>query len=90
MTADHTGNAFRALLERYRATLPDKIRELDGALKAYQADEADGRQALKVCAHRLAGSASSYGYDDLSLAAARLDDGLAGALLLALKEASAR
>lgn len=64
------------LRERYRGSLPDKRDLLQQAWTHFreQPDSAAAREELRTLLHRLAGSASSYGYTRLGAAAGAADD----------------
>ncbi len=64
------------LRSEYRGELPHRLEEMRGYLN--QARSADAKQLewlekAHTIAHRLAGTAGSYGFDSLSQAAANLD-----------------
>ncbi len=67
-----------ALRAQYRASLPDKWSELEQYWQAVRADtEAERREGLRRLqrrAHKLAGSAGSYGFEAIGAAAEALDD----------------
>ncbi len=76
------GAALRGLRASYREKLPDQLDELTERLRA--AREPDGSAALgqaREIAHRIAGTAGSYGFGDIGAALEKIDD--------ALREASA-
>jgi HPt (histidine-containing phosphotransfer) domain-containing protein len=64
------------LHRRYRARLPSKLAELEAALSEARGAPLDGAPLarLRDRAHRLRGSAGSYGLAAVSEAAARIDD----------------
>ncbi len=66
---------FAALQARYRASLADKHADIEQAWQALSADCGDtvSQAALLGILHRLAGSAESYGFDELGRIAAQLD-----------------
>ncbi len=55
---------FEALRERYRASFPDKARDLRRAWTAVCAGDETALTELQHLVHRLAGSAPIYGYDE--------------------------
>lgn len=67
------------LLERYLDSLPDKRAAIEAAWRRVRSDGWKARDAagLRVLAHRLAGSAGSYGLEALGIAAGALDESLA-------------
>jgi two-component system cell cycle response regulator DivK len=68
----------QALAVRYRASLADKARDLAVAWDRWLADpdDAAARDAVRLIAHRLAGSAEAYGYSDLGRHALAVDEPL--------------
>ena len=72
-----------ALIDRlraeYRQGLPDRLAELRAALAAARSDPAGLPEAHRV-AHRLAGTAGSYGCHGFGEACGQIEDALAGAL----------
>lgn len=70
--------ATDALVARFRATLPDKLRELALAWERWLAapEAASAKEALQLLVHRLAGSAPAYGFSDLGRHAFRVDERL--------------
>jgi len=72
--SDFESPALQELLSRYRLSLPDKRKEVEAVLSAALEGDAAALLALKSCAHKIAGSAASYGFENISLAAARVDD----------------
>ena len=71
-----TSPALRALRERYRASAPQFVaafRELAARL-ATEPDSAPVIEALRTAAHRLRGTAGSYGFAHASELAADLED----------------
>ncbi len=66
-------------LEReFRARLPEKLAELEAALRQAREDPAE-IQAARTLAHRLRGSAGSYGFASVGVAAGLVEDLLAEA-----------
>lgn len=63
----------------YAARLPDKLAELRAALEAARAGEEPLVEARHV-AHRLAGSAGSYGHPAVSAAVAEIEHALIAAI----------
>jgi len=69
--------ALRGLRASYREKLPDQLGELTKRLRASR--EAGGSEAFlqaREIAHRLAGTAGSYGFGDLGSALEKIDDAL--------------
>lgn len=54
-----------ALRRRYIDSFPGKSAALDAAIDALSAENTETLQALRLLAHKLAGSAGMYGFDDL-------------------------
>jgi len=73
---DFESPGLRELLMRYQLSLPAKRLEIESAQPRALAGDEAATVTIKRCAHKLAGSAASYGFEDISLAAARLDDWL--------------
>jgi diguanylate cyclase (GGDEF)-like protein len=67
---------LQVLRRAYAAALPEKLEELSRAL-AVARDGTRERQAAKLLAHRLAGTAGSYGFAEVGAAAARIEGALA-------------
>lgn len=67
-----------SLAGRYRASLASKAVELSRAWEQWLIDSADAhaRGAVRLIAHRLAGSAESYGYPDIGRHALAVDEAL--------------
>lgn len=65
------------LRQRYAESFPAKATELAAAWQAFLVDSAAGFAALHQSVHRLAGSASAYGFEELGVIAQRADDVLA-------------
>ena len=62
------------LRTRYERSLPDKHATLDRAWRTFlAAPDERGARTLQSIAHRLAGSATPYGYDAIGSAAQSLD-----------------
>ena len=70
---DDLERALRALREEYLGAAPQRITELWVALAKVQNGEPAAVAALGTLAHRLAGSAGSYGFQAVSQAARELD-----------------
>jgi len=70
---DALERALRALREEYLAAAPGRVAELWAALARVQNGEPAAISALGALAHRLAGSAGSYGFQAVSQAARELD-----------------
>jgi HPt (histidine-containing phosphotransfer) domain-containing protein len=69
--------ALRGLRANYREKLPEQLDELDETLRAAREaqDPAKFGQAGEI-AHRLAGTAGSYGLADIGAEFAKIDDAL--------------
>lgn len=76
-------NAFAELKRRYRASLPDKLREIQALWASLEASGSTREilDALRRRLHQLAGSAGPYGFPELSDTAARLETLVASLLL---------
>jgi len=70
--------AVDALAARFRASLPDKLRELALAWERWLAapESPSAKGAMQLLVHRLAGSAPAYGFSDLGRHAFRVDQRL--------------
>jgi diguanylate cyclase (GGDEF)-like protein len=68
------------IVRDYGRRLPDRLTELRDVLKKLDADgeDAGARFAVRRIAHKLRGSAGSYGYEDVATVAGRIEDALAG------------
>ena len=64
------------LRAEYEITLPAKLAELAGALHAARSAEGDARAfaQARLLAHRLGGTAGSYGFFEFGRAAARIEE----------------
>jgi signal transduction histidine kinase/CheY-like chemotaxis protein len=75
--AEQMDEALRGLRASYREKLPSQLGELTKRLRASR--EAGGSEAFlqaREIAHRLAGTAGSYGFGDLGAALEKIDDAL--------------
>lgn len=72
-------DALRLLREGFSARLPEKLAELQDAVDRVSSDPSATDQA-RVMAHRLRGSAGSYGYPEVGIAVGRVEDLLRGIL----------
>lgn len=63
----------QALRARYLSTFPRKIAEIEDALALAARRGEPGLDALRMAAHRLAGSGASYGWPEITEAARRLE-----------------
>ncbi|WP_375771776.1 response regulator [Archangium gephyra] len=72
-SADDLDATFKALCAEYGARLEDKLRELTGALERARAGSAEGMDAAFQLAHKLHGTAGSYGFHAVSGAARQLE-----------------
>ena len=72
------GERHEKLLRGYVASLPDKQARIEACWLQVQATDfsPSSMAGLRDLAHRLAGSAGSYGFDSLGEAAATLDEAL--------------
>ncbi len=69
--------ALRGLRASYREKLPEQFAELTSRLRdSRQADGAEAFDQAREIAHRLAGTAGSYGLADIAAALGRIDDAL--------------
>lgn len=74
--SDTAADRIAALRERYRERLSSRLTELMDQLKAAQAGDEHARRSASQSAHRLRGTAGSYGFADVGLAAGRIEDAL--------------
>ncbi len=70
---------IKALRDEYEAKLPGRLRELDACFKQLPPDDGAGesRQELEnlmVLAHKLSGSAGTFGFTALGVAAEKLEN----------------
>lgn len=63
----------RELLEHYLAGAGEKLKALDAALAAGRKGKAGARDALQRALHKLAGSAGTYGFEELGVEARNLE-----------------
>lgn len=63
----------RELLEHYLAGAGEKLKALDAALAAGRTGKAGARDALQRALHKLAGSAGTYGFEELGVEARNLE-----------------
>jgi len=69
--------SLAAIREAYAASLPDKLAELATLYQALSAGgDLQSLQQLRAAAHKLAGSAGTFGYDELGNIARRLEHAL--------------
>jgi len=71
--ADDLDATFQALCAEYGARLEEKLRELTEALERARAGNAEGMDAAYQLAHKLHGTAGSYGFHAVSGAARQLE-----------------
>jgi HPt (histidine-containing phosphotransfer) domain-containing protein len=64
--SDPLEGAFRALQREYLASIPVRLDELRTDIASFRAGHLEVAESLRVRLHRLAGSAGSYGLQDLS------------------------
>ncbi len=72
-TEDEVDATLRALREEYGARLEEKVRELTAALERARAGSAEALEEAFQFAHKLHGTAGSYGFGTVSEAAGRLE-----------------
>ena len=70
--------ALAELRDDFASRLPDRIEAVSKAIRAADGDRQDGelRDEARGAAHRLRGSAGSYGFPAVSVAAGRIEDAL--------------
>jgi HPt (histidine-containing phosphotransfer) domain-containing protein len=70
--------AFAELRDELASKLPDRIEAVSRAIRAADGDRGDGalRDEARGAAHRLRGSAGSYGFPEISAAAGRIEEAL--------------
>jgi len=70
--------AQERLIRNYRASLPGKKAGIDASWTQVKASDwhDDEMAKLRLLVHRLAGSAGSYGFEELGVAASDLDESL--------------
>jgi DNA-binding response OmpR family regulator len=90
-------DGLAGLRREFRAELPARADALDAALLLLGPAPAEGRAAVRRLAHMMRGAAGSYGFPELSVAAAEVEDGpdaelevRARALVAALRTAGGR
>ena len=71
-------DALRALRAEYAKEVPSRVRRLARALRAWRRAPADApsMERARVLAHRLRGTAGSYGFAAMGEAAGRVEDGI--------------
>ncbi len=69
-------DAIRALMQAFGKKLPGRLLELDTALGAARGGDLEAHQDAKRLAHKLHGTAGSYGYAQVSSAAGVLEAAL--------------
>ncbi len=76
------------IVRDYARQLPARLEELRNAIArlADDSEDEDARFAVRRIAHKLRGSAGSYGYEEVADVAGRIDDGLAKGELPAPEE----
>ncbi len=81
-------NRYQQLLERYAASLPQKLAEIETAWTDLQANPRSvvARDQLRQRAHKLSGSAAAYGFEQIGKPARELDTMLAHWLAAPLEE----
>lgn len=75
---DLSNPAFRAVLERFKSRLSQNRERLAQLESAIAPDAADVLAEIRSIAHRLAGSAGTFGFAHLGASAMRLDRQLSG------------
>jgi HPt (histidine-containing phosphotransfer) domain-containing protein len=69
--------ALRGLRASYREKLPDQLSELTKRLRASrEAGDSEAFLQAREIAHRLAGTAGSYGFGDIGAALGEIEDAL--------------
>lgn len=63
-----------ALKEQYRAALPDKVTALEQLLRELHEGNVDALEKIRLMAHTLHGSGSTFGYPDISTAAKQVEN----------------
>lgn len=71
--ADHSDRSA-AVARRFQASLGDTAQAIEAALADFRRGAAPAREALLAAAHRLAGSATLFGYPAVGAAADRVED----------------
>ncbi len=69
------------LKEQYRLSLPDKVKTIRSLLSEFRAGNADAQANLRLLAHSLHGSGTTFGYPQISAAAKDVEHALPEALL---------
>ncbi|HMR04173.1 MAG TPA: Hpt domain-containing protein [Polyangiaceae bacterium] len=69
-------DAIRALMQAFGKKLPGRLLELDAALRCARGGAPEAYQVAKRLAHKLHGTAGSYGYAQVSSAAGVLEAAL--------------
>jgi HPt (histidine-containing phosphotransfer) domain-containing protein len=67
---------YEDLIAHYVATLPKKLAALDRAIRSAREGDTSGLAEAREFVHRMRGTAGSYGFPELSVAATSLDDAL--------------
>ncbi len=74
---EHMDEALRGLRASYREKLPDQLSELTKRLRASrEAGDSEAFLQAREIAHRLAGTAGSYGFGDIGAALGEIEDAL--------------
>jgi HPt (histidine-containing phosphotransfer) domain-containing protein len=70
--------AFAELHVEFASKLPERVRVVAAAIRAAEAsrDDAELRAQARGAAHRLRGSAGSYGFPEISATSARIEEAL--------------
>lgn len=69
------------LKEQYRLSLPDKVKTIRSLLNTLRAGDAEAQASLRLLAHSLHGSGTTFGYPEISAAARAVEHADAEALL---------
>ncbi len=71
-------DALAALYRDYAKSLPRRVRRIGDALRASRRAPGDARslEKARTLAHRLRGTAGSYGFEAVSAAAGRVEDAI--------------
>jgi HPt (histidine-containing phosphotransfer) domain-containing protein len=72
-TSDDLDDTFRALSAEYATRLEGKVRELTAAMERARAGSAEALEEAHQLAHKLHGTAGSYGFHAVSGAARNLE-----------------
>lgn len=65
--------ALAAIIDSFRRGLGASLAEFDAAWRRVQGGEPDGAKALRAVAHRLSGTAASFGFIEIAAAAEAIE-----------------